>query len=476
MLRGLIMQKAQVHYNIGLFSLAMLITGAIDSIRNLPSTALFGSTLVFYFILAALTFLLPNALISAELAGSKHGGGVYKWSAAAFGKSTGFFAIWLQWINTMVWYPTILSFIAGTAIYFIDPALGQNKVYLIAVILIVFWSLTLLSLHGIHISAKFASFCALIGMVAPMVLILACGIIWLATGKPSQVSLHWSAMIPSFKTFDSWSSLTAITASFLGIELAAVHANHLREPGHDYPKALMISVAIILVTMIFGSLTIAIILPGDQINLVNGVVQAFSNFLMAYHMQYLLPVLVVMIILGSTGGMISWVISPAKGLLQSGKDGFLPAWMSKENKHGVAANLLIVQGILVSLVCLAFLLMPSVNGSYWLLTDLSTQLYLFMYVIMLLSGVKLKWQNNIGGTGFRIFGGRYGTLIVGGFGLIGCAIAILVGFKPPGNINVGSFWHYEMVFSAGIAVFVLPVIFFYWYARNGKVCAENADA
>jgi amino acid transporter len=462
------MQKTTIHYNIGLFSLAMLITGAIDSIRNLPATALFGSSLVFYFILAAITFLLPNALISAELAGSKHGGGVYKWSVAAFGKYTGFLAIWLQWINTMVWYPTILSFIAGTAIYFIDPALAQNKIYLISVILVVFWGLTFLSLHGIHISAKFASFCALVGMIAPMAFILISGIVWLLTGKTSQVSLHWTAMMPSFKSFDSWSSLTAITASFLGIELAAVHANHLREPGHDYPKALMISVAIILITMIFGSLTIAIILPAGQINLVNGVVQAFNNFLLAYHLQFLLPILVVMIILGSTGSMISWVISPAKGLLQSGQDGFLPAWVRKENKHGVAANLLVIQAVLVSLVCLAFLLMPSVNGSYWLLTDLSTQLYLFMYVIMLLAGIKLKWQNNIGGKGFSIIGGRIGTLIVGTLGLIGCGIAIAVGFKPPGNINVGSFWHYETVFAIGILLFVLPVLLFFWYAKKNE--------
>ncbi|NNM60445.1 MAG: amino acid permease [Legionellales bacterium] len=452
-------------YHLGLFSLAMLITGAIDNIRNLPSTALFGSSLVFYFILAAITFLIPNALISAELAGSKHGGGVYRWSSAALGQSMGFFTIWLQWINTMVWYPTILSFIAGTAIFFIDPALAQNKVYLISIILVVFWSLTLLSMRGIHISARFASICGLIGMVIPMVLIALCGVIWLVSGHTSQVSLHWSALIPSLKNTDSWSSLTSITAAFLGIELASVHANHLKNPGHDYPKALLISVTLILITMILGSLTIAMILPTAQINLVDGVVQAFDNFLAVYHARFLLPVLVVMILLGSLGGMVSWIISPAKGLLQAGQDGFLPAWLSRENKHGSPGNLLLLQAVLVSLVCLAFLLMPSVNGSYWLLTDLSTQLYLFMYVIMLISGIKLKWQNNIGGTGFQINGGRVGTLIVGLFGLLGCVIGIAIGFKPPSGIDVGSFWHYETVFSLGILLFVLPVSFFYWYAR-----------
>ncbi|MBY0544431.1 MAG: APC family permease [Gammaproteobacteria bacterium] len=463
------MKPTKKHYYLGLFPLAMLITGAIDNIRNLPSTALFGSALVFYFILAAVTFLIPNALISAELAGSKHGSGVYRWSSAALGRPMGFLAIWLQWINTMVWYPTMLSFIAGTAIYFIDPALAQNKLYLIAVILGVFWGLTLLSIRGIHISTRFASFCGLIGMVIPMVFIALCGVFWLLGGHTSQVSLHWSAMLPSLNDSDSWSSLTAITAAFLGIELAAVHTNHLRDPGRDYPKALFISVAIILVTMIFGSLTIAMILPASQINLVDGVVQAFDNFLSVYHIEFLLPVIVIMILLGSLGGMISWIISPAKGLLQAAQDGFLPPWLRKENKHGAPINLLFTQAFLVSFVCLAFLLMPSVNGSYWLLTDLSTQLYLFMYVIMLFSGIKLKWQNNVGSDGFRIMGGRIGTLIVGLLGLIGCAIAIAVGFKPPSGIDVGSFWHYETVFSLGILLFILPISIFYRYAKVTRI-------
>lgn len=459
------MQQKPIHY-LSLFALVMLITGAIDSIRNLPATALFGSSLVFYFILAAITFLLPNAFIAAELSDSKHGGGVYRWSAAAFGKPFGFLAIWLQWINTMVWYPTMLSFIAGTAIYFIAPDLANNKLYLISIILLVFWSLTALSLRGIHISARFASFCAITGMIIPMALVLVCGIIWLCSGQPQQIDLHWSAMLPSWQHSGGWSSLTAIIASFLGIELAAVHVNHLRNPGKTFPKAIFISVAFILITMVFGSLTIAIILPQSQINLVDGVMQAFGNFLAVYHATYLLPILTVMVLLGSIGGMINWIIAPAKGLLQSGQEGFLPKWLSRENKHGVAGNLLLLQALLVTFICLAFLLMPSVNGSYWLLTDLSTQLYLFMYIILIVAGMRLKWTNNIGGMGFKIPGGKWGTFFIGLLGLIGCAIAITVGFVPPSDINVGSFWHYETVFGFGLILFVTPVLGFYWLAKR----------
>ena len=61
----------------------------------------------------AILFLVPTALVAAELAtGWK--GGVYVWVREAFGNRWGFQAIWLQWIQNVVWYPTQLAFIAAS--------------------------------------------------------------------------------------------------------------------------------------------------------------------------------------------------------------------------------------------------------------------------------------------------------------------------------------------------------------------------
>src|SRR5690349_21059756 len=87
-------------------ALVLLITGAIDSIRNLPATSLFGSSLIFFFILSAIIFLIPTALVSAELSStSAEKGGIYHWIHAAFGEKAALTSVWLQWINTMVWFP-----------------------------------------------------------------------------------------------------------------------------------------------------------------------------------------------------------------------------------------------------------------------------------------------------------------------------------------------------------------------------------
>lgn len=457
--------------------LTLLIIGAIDSIRNLPATALFGPALIFFFIFSAIVFLIPAALVSAELsaATTNHKNGIYHWISHALGTPIGMLAAWLQWINTMVWFPTILSFLVGTATYFINPTLAQNKFFLVSAILITYWSLTWINLKGFHTSTKFANFCTVLGMIFPFILIISLAVAWIFLGKPMQIHFTVKDILPNFSHVNNWFSLTAVIAAFLGIELATVHVKEVYQPQKTFPKALALSVGCILLPMILGSLAIAIILPKDQINLVSGVIQAFSNLFSAYHQSYLLPIVTVMILIGSLGSMTSWIISPAKSLLQAAHDGYFPSFLTQLNQNQVASNLLILQGILVSLVCLAFLLMPSVNGSYWLLTALSTQLYVLMYVLMFIAAICFKYKNNSHAANKIIPGGKTGLILICILGIIGCTITLLVGFIPPEGINIGSALHYEMIFFLGLMGMISPVALLYQYKNKSKNRGQLAD-
>ena len=453
---------------ISVLALVLLITGAIDSIRNLPGTALFGSTLIFFFIFSAIIFLIPVALVSAELSStwSEEEGGIYSWVKHAFGENVAFFTIWLQWINTLVWYPTILSFIAGTIAYLINPELAQNKYYLISVILIIFWSLTLVGLSGLRTSAAFAGFCAIVGMIIPMGFIILLAFIWLIKGHPIAIDLSLPNLLPQWKDSQSWVSLTAIMTSFLGMELAAVHVRNVRDPQKNFPRAMFFSVLLILFTMIFGSLAIAFVLPKEKISLVDGVMRAFDNFFQAYHLSLLMPVLVFLLLLGSLGSMINWIISPAKGLLMAAKQDFLPQFMCKLNKHGIASRILILQAILVTVLCSGFLLFPSVNAIYWLFTDLSTELYIMMYVLMFIAAWNLKSKFAHLKRPFAIPGGKPGYYLVCVLGLFGCAITLIVGFIPPEqSMDVGGAAHFRQIFSLGIIMMLIPAFILYLRKR-----------
>ena len=218
------------------FSLVMITVGSVDSIRNLPATAKFGSSLIFFFVLASLFFLIPTALVSAQLSSTEEGeGGVYNWVTRAMGRTQGFLAIWFQWIENVFWYPTILAFVAGSIGYMIAPQLAASKYFLMTVILLAFWAATFINLKGMESSALFSSVCAIFGLLVPMVLIIGLGAAWWAMGKPLQVGFSAHELMPHF-TSGMWVSLTGVMLSFCGMEIATVHARDAKNPRRDFPK------------------------------------------------------------------------------------------------------------------------------------------------------------------------------------------------------------------------------------------------
>ncbi|PIS02152.1 MAG: amino acid permease [Chlamydiae bacterium CG10_big_fil_rev_8_21_14_0_10_42_34] len=448
---------------ISLFSLVLLIVAAIDSIRNLPATAIFGSSLIFFFLLSAVIFLIPISLIAAEFTSRfSEKGGVFHWVRSAFGEKTALVAIWLQWINTMVWYPTILSFIAGTAAYLFDPALAQNKVFLVSVILTVFWGLTFLNLRGIHVSARINSVCGIVGLLIPMCFLILLGLIWIFLGKPVQIEFDVQNMLPTLAGSENWVSLVAIMASFLGMELAGVHVGDISNPQKNFPKAMGLSVIILLATMLFGALSIAVVIPENEIRLVDGIMQTFSQFFTAFNIPWFVPILTLLIITGSIGGMINWLLSPAKGLLQAAEHGFLPPFFCKKNRHDVPVRLLFIQGILVSLFCLVFTLMPSINAFYWFLTALSTELYMIMYVLLFASALKIGRPTEA--FSYRIPRGT--RRLACAMGLVGCIVTIIVGYFPPDSINAGSTVRYALLIACGNIVLISPAFFLCLYKKK----------
>lgn len=460
----------RVDTKVGLFVLVMLITGSIDSVRNLPATAFFGPSLVFFFVMAALFFLLPGAFVSADLAEAfPERSGVYQWVKLAFGERMGFLAVWLQWVNTLVWFPTMLAFIGGTFAYFIDPALAQNNHFVLALIVIVFWSVTFINLQGVGVSARFASISTFIGLIVPMVLIIGLSVLWLIKGAPLQVQFTARSFLPDFSSMNNWFSLTAVMTSCIGIELAAVHMMNIKDARVNFPKAMSISVVIILATMIMGSLAIVMVVPAKTIQLNQGLVQAMQIFLDDYHLTWLVMPIVAMVLIGSIGELVNWMISPTRGLAQAAEDHFLPPLLLKKNKHDIAHNIAILQAVVVTIIAMAFLYMPSVNGSYWLLTALSTQLYMLMYFLMFVSAIRIKQKFPERVHSIKFLRIKGSVVIMSIMGVIGTLVTLYVGFVPPVGINIGSPLHYEMMFGGGLFAMILPCLFFYAYQQRKSV-------
>ena len=451
---------------LGFLSLTFLIISAVDSNRTLPSAALFGSSMIFYFIFSAIFFLFPTALVSAELASTfPEKEGVFHWVRHAFGEKWGMMAIWLQWVNTVVWFPTILSFIAGSLAFIFDPSLINNKLYMICAIILIFWGLTFINLRGIKASVRIDTFLVLIGTLLPIIFLILLGAIWVHRDHSLQIS--FSSIMPQMGKFETGAALIAITGSFLGMELSGIHVRHVHSPQKKFPRALFFASSTILITMLLGALTIAAVIPVDEINLAGGIMQVFNHFFHLYHLDFLTPIISILIVLGSIGGLILWMISPSKGLLFAAKERFLPSYFTHLNRYGVESRVLLTQAMVVTILSALLLFVPTVNAFYWFLTALSTGLYMLMYLLMFFAALRLRKKKREKRAGeFMIPGKMAGLWIVCILGIIGSFLTFFFGFIPPTTVNLGSAFQYALMIGIGNVIFILPVLFMIHYRRK----------
>lgn len=455
---------------LSVFSLVMLNVIAVDSLRTLPISAAYGYSLIFYYVLAGLFFFIPTALITAELATAWPAtGGAYIWIREAFGARYGFLAIWLQWIYNVVWYPTILSFIAATLAYLVDPQLANNKIFLLSTILIIFWGTTLINYLGIGVSNLVSSIGTIFGTMIPMLFIIGLGISWLYHGHKTQTPFSIKELFPNLDSINNLSLLVAVLFGLMGLEMSAVHAGDVKNPGRDYPKALLISVLLIIFSLMLASLAIVVVVPASELNLITGLIDAYKAFFTAYHMTWCMPLIIIAIVIGALSCISAWVLGPARGLMVAAEDDLLHMHFKTKNKYGAPTSILFAQAILMTIISIVFMCIPTVSGAYWVLTDLTSQLALLFYIMLFAAAIALRFKKPYIARPYKIPGGKYGMCLVAGTAIFSCAIAISLGFIPPAQVKVGDTVIFESILVGGILLLCLPALCINYYTRGKRV-------
>ncbi|MCF6767686.1 APC family permease [Thiotrichales bacterium 19S11-10] len=461
---------------LSVFSVAMITITSVDSIRNLPGSALFGSHTVFFFLLAGLCYFIPTALVCAELSTTyPQQGGVYLWGKKTLGRRFGFIALWYQYAENLVYYPPLLTFIIATAVYPFSSHLTDNNLFIFFAINFVFWTITFINIRGLKASAIFTNVCGILGLVVPMLLICSAGIYWFSSPSlPSQIQFnHLSDWIPDFSEIHLGAAFTAVVLSLTGMEIATTYANEVKNPQKNYPRALLIATFFILLTLTVGSLSIATIISPTDSTLSSGIMVAFAAFFEQLNLSWIVPLIAFAIVLGGLAGLNNWIISPTKGLHAAAKDGFLPKAFTYENQKKAPTTLLIVQGIIVSLLSSIFIFVPNVNAGMWVLNILMTQLYMIMYVCVFICFVASRIRHRHLHRPFRVPGGIFGIIVIATLGICSALFTIFVSFDFPKSVPIDTGSYYLLF---GLFVFSLPGIAgLYYFKRHNKNHSSQSD-
>ncbi|MCS5708892.1 amino acid permease [Candidatus Berkiella cookevillensis] len=446
---------------LGVFTLAMINVAAIISLRNLSIMVEYGFASIFYYLLAAFVFFIPTALVCAELAtGWPHAGGLYAWVSEAFGKKVGFFAVWISWMLSISWYPTVLTFTAGAFAYIFNPALIHNKHYMVVVMLSVFWIATFVNFLGMKTSGWISSMGAILGTLLPGILIISLGMIWLYLGNPIKMEVSMQSALPEFR-LESMVFFAGVLLGLAGMEMSAFHAREAKNPQRDYPRAILISAVIILAISILGSLSIAFVVSKTDVSLFAGLMQAYEAFFHAFGMVWAVPVLAFMAVVGSLAGINTWILGPAKGILTCATDGFLPPFLQKVNKNNMPIGTLLFQAVIASSLTLIFFFMPDVNSSFWIVTALTIQFAMIMYILIFAAGIRLRYTQKEVLRHYRVPGkNNMGMWIVACLGILASLFAMTICFIPPAQLNMENQILYKAYLIVGLVTLSLPPLLF----------------
>ena len=171
---------------------------------------------------------------------------------------------------------------------------------------------------------------------------------------------------------------------------------------------------------------------------------------------------------------MTWLAGPSKGIFAVGRAGYLPPFFQKTNKIGVQKNILYLQGGAVTLLSLLFVIMPSVQSFYQIMSQLTVVLYLIMYMLMFSAAIYLRYNMKKTNRPFRIGNKGNGLMwFIGGLGFCGSLLAFILSFIPPSQISVGSnaVWFSVLIIGALIVV-IAPFIIY----SSRKPSWTNSDS
>ena len=448
-------------FKLSVATLAIMNITAVVSLRGLPSEAIYGPSSAFYYLFAAIVFLIPTAMVAAELAAmfSDKQGGVFRWVGEAFGPRTGFLAIWLQWIESTIWYPTVLTFGAVSLAYIgmdgaSDAALASNKIFTLITVLAIYWLATFIAMKGLGWVGKISRFGGLIGTIIPAGLLIILGIAYLATGGQNQMDMS-QGFFPDLTKLDNVVLASSIFLFYAGMEMMGVHVMDVNNPSKNYPKAIIIGSLATVCIFVLGTFALGVVIPAKDINLTQSLLIGFDNYFRHFHISWAGPIMAIALMFGVLASVLTWVAGPSKGIYTVGKAGYLPPFFQKSNSHGVQRNILLVQGGLVTLLSLLFVVMPSVQSFYQILSQLTILLYLIMYMLMFAAAIRLRYKMKDTPRPFRLGKGNTLMWILGVTGFCGSLLAFVLSFIPPGQINVGSTAVWYSVLIAGCVIMVI---------------------
>jgi amino acid transporter len=418
-----------------------------------------GPSAFVYWILGFLLFLIPGALVTAQLGQMfPQEGSLYVWTQKALGPFWGFFA------GFCAWWPGVLVMVASadlvvTIWQFVEPGSLSKSWMQMIVILAVLWFSALMSTLSLRVTQTYANVVVFVYGAAVFVIGLA-GVLWLIGGNKAANS--FSGVHNWLPHTSSWTFFGLVILALLGIEVPLNFGVEVKDP-RAIKRYLIFGSLVVMAAYLIATFGNMVTVPLKDNNSTTGILTAVQNGFWGSHAFAVIVALVVMWFFVSNTVVYNYSFS--RLLFVSGLERRLPALFGRVNDRKVPVNAVYAQTAIASLFTIVTFGPWAQNGNFpaqvYLVFQAAVTVIWCLSMVLLFADVFLVR---------RAFPQRFeearvaATPVLYLCGVVGIAASIvgaIVTFKDPWNpaIFTVATWREWLAIVGGISVAMAIVIY-----------------
>lgn len=462
--------KSQLRKTMGFWDVLLFNIATVLGPRWIAAAGHNGTSSISLWVIAAVFFFVPGALVINELSSRfPEEGGLYVWSKEAFGDFHGFIAGWTYWIYTVFYFPGLLLASASMSAYIFagrGSELAQDRTFLLAVSLVLLLVAVVLNIIGLNIG-KWLQNAGGVGTYVPLLLLA--GVALLVYFKHgSMTHFTWANMAPTWNwdTVNFWSQ---IAFAFTGLELVSSMSEEVRDPRRTLPRAVFGAGALIAFMYIAGTFAILTLVPAADLDPKSGVFHAITAGSMVLKIGFLGVLAALLVSVGNAGGVGSTVAGIARVPFVVGIDRYLPRAFGKIHPKWKTPYIsILVQAGVSGTILLLSQINQTTRGAYQILIDAAIILYFIPFLYMFAGVIKLAYRKDRASNEHAVLvpGGIPGVWLMGGLGFVVVLVGIFVSLIPPGD--AANKFSFEMELIIGTVASILLGLILYWRGAREK--------
>ena len=462
--------KSQLRKTMGFWDVLLFNIATVLGPRWIAAAGHNGTSSISLWVLAAVFFFVPGALVINELSSRfPEEGGLYVWAKEAFGDFHGFVAGWTYWIYTVFYFPGLLLASASMSAYVIGEkggSLSQDRTFLITVSLALLVIAVVLNIIGLNIG-KWLQNAGGVGTYLPLLMLAGvAALVYFKHGSMTRFTMANMMPVWNWDTVNFWSQ---IAFAFTGLELVSAMSEEVRDPRRTLPRAVFGAGALIAFMYVAGTIAILTLVPAADLDPKSGVFHAITIGSVALKLGFIGILAAILVTVGNAGGVGSTVAGIARVPFVVGIDRYLPEAFGKIHPRWKTPYIsILVQAVVSGLILLASQINESTRGAYQFLIDAAIILYFIPFLYMFAAVIKLSRRKDRKENEHAVLvpGGMAGVWISGGLGFVIVLLGIFVSLVPPGDSSdkVG----FELKLVGGTLASILLGLVLYWRGARAK--------